>query len=183
MCWPYVLLQCVSSHPISCQTFHIQCTEEIRPRPSPDTGQLHYPVLCQFLEIHSIKQLSSTLEHRTKFVQSIYFNSSHVSHISIFSGFYAHWTCECQKGLCCQNWVHTGGKWGPREGQSGLKYGSWQCPTIPLFSGRACTSKFPHWPPIHCQGPVPQLSLPWWQPRLKYIWRCINPSTAQLVSG
>ena len=102
-CWPYVLLQCVSSHPISCQTFHIQCTEEIRPRPSPDTGQLHYPVLCQFLEIHSIKQLSSTLEHRTKFVQSIYFNSSHVSHISIFSGFYAHWTCECQKGLCCQN--------------------------------------------------------------------------------
>ena len=29
---------------------------------------------------------------------------------------------------------------------------------MPWFFGTACTSRFLHWPPIHCQGPLPQLT-------------------------
>ena len=88
----------------------------------------------------------------TMFAQSIYF----ILHISIFSGFCARWTCECQKGPCCQNWVHTGGTWAPQGGQSVPRCGSWQCPSFPWFFGTACTSKFHHWLQVHCQGRVPQ---------------------------
>ena len=53
-CWPYALLQCAFSRLFSFQTCHIQYIAGILPSPSPDTGQLHHPVLWHFLEKKSL---------------------------------------------------------------------------------------------------------------------------------
>ena len=115
------------------------------------------------------KTLEGQTNTKYKVCSKSLFHLAHVAHINISSGFCVHWTCECQREPCCQNSVHTGGMWDPQGEQSVPKYGSWQCPRIPWFSGKVYISKFLHWPPTHCQGPVHQQSLPWSQPRLKYM--------------
>ena len=54
------------------------------------------------------KSIKGQTRTQGKVCSKYLFRSSHVTHISIFSGFYVHLTCECQRGPCCRNWVHTG---------------------------------------------------------------------------